>query len=216
MAPGADRERSAPLVFGTGLSRTGTRSAYVELRRLGFDAVHYPYDAATERELFSGAPLSILGTSDAVLDLPAAGFYRQLDELYPGSRFLHTTRERSEWLGAVERHYDSLLAGWPSRPRRFQEFGERITRHVYGAFPFDRDAFAAAYDRHEEGIAAHFADRPGDLLRLDLTRDADSGRIARFLDLPHADPQRCAHITDADELPDDESERTRLRESVLL
>jgi len=175
--------------------------------------VHYPYDARTERDLFGGRELSILSQANAVLDLPSAGFYRQLDELYPGSRFLHTTRERGEWLDAVERHYDSLLADWPARPRRFREFSERITRHVYGAFPFERDAFAAAYDRHEDGIADYFASRPGEWLRIDLTRDADNGQIARFLGLPPA-ARPCSHITDADELPDDASERTRLRESV--
>lgn len=201
-------------VFGTGLSRTGTRSVYVELRQLGLRAVHYPYDAVTERELFAGERVSVLARADALLDLPAAGFYRRLDELNPGSRFVHTARPREEWLEAVERHYRSLQDSWASWPPRFRAFSERITRHVYGAFPFERDAFAAAFDRHEAGVAEHFADRPGDLLAIDVTRGARPAELAEFLGLPGAAASEYAHVTDAHELADGGEERTRLREPV--
>jgi hypothetical protein len=201
-------------VFCIGLSRTATRSVYVELRDLGLRAVHYPFDATTERELFAGSELSILSRNDALLDLPAAGFYARLDELYPGSRFVHTTRPRDEWLEAVERHYRALTDSWADWPRRFREFGERITRHVYGAFPFDRDAFAAAYDRHEARIADHFSDRPGDLLRIEITAGSRPEVLAGFLGLPAGPAPDYAYITDEHELPAHVAERTRLREPI--
>lgn len=197
-------------VFGIGLSRTGTRSVYVELLALGLRAVHYPFDATTERELFSGSELSLLAREDALLDLPAAGFYRGLDRLYPGSRFVHTTRPRAEWLDAVERHYRALAEGWDSWPARFRAFSERITRHVYGAFPFDRAAFADAFDRHSDGVAAHFADRPGDLLELDVRGERSAAELAGFLGLASRSGQ-FAHVTDEHELPAEGAERTLIR-----
>jgi hypothetical protein len=173
--------------------------------------VHYHYDASTERELFEGERLSILDRHQALVDLPAAGFFRQLDERYPGSRFVHTVREREQWLEAVERHYRSLAEAWLTMSERFRAFSERITRHVYGAFPFDREAFANAYDRHEEAVAAHFADRPADMLVLNVADASASTELGAFLGRAPARNGPFPHVTDADEVPDSPFERTQLR-----
>jgi hypothetical protein len=199
-------------LFGTGLSRTGTRSLHVALRRLGLSSVHYPYDALTERELFEGEPsLSILERHQAMVDLPAAGFFRELDRRYPDSRFIHTVRDRNQWLEAVERHYRSLVDNWSSLSRRFREFSERITQHVYGAFPFDRAVFAEAYDRHEGSVASHFVGRPADLLVLDVADASASAELAAFLGRQPASNGDFPHVTDADEVPDSALRRTHLK-----
>ena len=198
-------------LFGTGLSRTGTRSLHVALRGFALSSVHYPYDATTERELFEGeARLSILEHHHAMVDLPASGFFRELDRRYPGSRFLHTVRDRNQWLEAVERHYRSLVDHWSTLSQRFRDFSERITQHVYGAFPFERAAFAEAYDRHEELVASHFADRRADLLVLDVADASASARLAAFLGRPPVSNGDFPHVTDADEVLDSALERTHL------
>jgi hypothetical protein len=173
--------------------------------------VHYPYDASTERELFEGERLSILDRHRALVDLPAAGFFRQLDVRYPESRFIHTVRERDQWLEAVERHYRSLAEDWWSMSERFRVFSERITRHVYGAFPFDRAAFAGAFDRHEEAVAAHFADRPADLLVLNVADASAPTELAAFLGRAPARNGPFPHVSDGDEVPGTPFERTHLR-----
>lgn len=177
--------------------------------------MHYPYDATTERELFGGAPrLSILERHQAMVDLPASGFFRELDRRYPGSRFVHTVRDRDRWLEAVERHYRSLADDWSSLSARFRAFSERITEHVYGAFPFDRRAFTDAYDRHEQSVASHFAGRSGELLVLDVADASAWAGLAAFLDRPPASLGPFPHVTDADEVPDSPLQRTQLRAEV--
>ena len=174
--------------------------------------MHYPYDALTEHELFQGeASLSILERHQAMVDLPAAGFFRELDRRYPDSCFIHTVRDRDQWLDAVERHYRSLVDNWSSVSLRFREFSERITQHVYGAFPFDRAAFAEAYDRHEGSVASHFLGRPGDLLVLNVADASASAELTAFLGQQPASNGDFPHVTDADEVPDSALQRTHLK-----
>jgi hypothetical protein len=72
----------------------GMSSPTEALERLGVRAIHYPYDARTYDELRRGdyRP-SILGEYQAVLDIPVAPFYAQLDAAWPGSRFILTVRD---------------------------------------------------------------------------------------------------------------------------
>jgi hypothetical protein len=124
-----------------------------------------------------------------------------------------TTRERTAWLDAVQAHYAGLLAGWGTFTPRFRVFGERITRRAYGAFPASRSDFAGAYDAHEAAVAAHFATRPGDLLRIDVCAGAGWAELAAFLGAaaPPIDEQPFPHATDADETSDPAVKRTLWR-----
>jgi hypothetical protein len=205
-------------VFGIGLSRTATRSLTLALRRSGLRAVHYPFDLVTERELFGGAPrLTVLEANDAMLDLPAACFFAELDARYPGSKFILTARPAEEWVDAVVDHYERLLAGWPDQPRRFRDFSERITERAYGSFPPTRDGIAAGGERHLGHVAEHFRERPADLLTLDLCHDAAAGgpKLAAFLgSADGAGATAFPHADDDDETMLDGVERTLFKEEM--
>lgn len=85
-------------VINIGLPRTGTYSLTLALIHLGYKTVHYPkkieciegYDAATEVR-FS---------------------YAELNQFYPESLFIYTTRDLSSWLRSCERHKKNYVSGW--------------------------------------------------------------------------------------------------------
>jgi Sulfotransferase domain len=203
-------------IFGIGLSRTGTRSLLIALRGLGCDAVHYPFDRITESELFAGDDeLTLLRRHDGMLDLPAAAFFARLDRCYPGSRFVLTTREREDWIAAVVKHYEGLLAEWDGQPARFREFSERITTHVYGDFPPTRAGIAAAGERHERAVGEHFTGREDDLLRLDVCAGDGWQELAAFLGAEGGAPAtRFPHARDEDETMMPGVERTLFKQEV--
>ena len=213
---GAHPPASTGRIFGIGLSRTGTRSLLLALQGLGFRAVHYPFDSVTERELFEeDGRLSLLEDNDALLDLPAASFFARLDRCYPGSRFVLTTREREEWIDAVADHYDGLIAGWDGYPKRFQDFGERITARAYGSWPPRRAGIAAAGDRHLRAVEDHFSGRPGDLLRLDVCDGGGWKELAAFLGIEEEQIEAgFPHARDEDETMAEGVERTLFKEEV--
>ena len=86
-----------PRIVATGLSRTGTRSLFALLQDCGITAVHYPFDRATQDDLAAGRPPALMAGTTAILDLPAVVSYREIDAAYPGSVFLHTSRDLDEW-----------------------------------------------------------------------------------------------------------------------
>ena len=157
-------------VFGIGLSRTGTSSLTTALARLGLHAHHFP----RSREM--------IATVDAATDTSVAAWYRELDALYPGSKFILTVRRLPEWL-------DSCEALWRTYFDMFDEFTASIHRLLYGREDFDRAAFALAYARHRDQVLSDFKGRDRDLLVLDICAGEGWDRLCPFLgiDIPPAE-----------------------------
>ena len=151
--------RRRPFVFGIGLSRTGTTTLNDALRILGHRAYHLP--PITRVEPGTGSIRLDwpwwMSRFDAATDMTVAVLFRELDATFPNARFVYTRRDRADWLDSCRRHFTEDLY------RRKQALGHRhiidVTRAFYGTPVFDEAAFAAAYDRHEAAVLAHFRGR---------------------------------------------------------
>lgn len=162
------RSSSGGKVFGLGLCKTGTTSLCVALNTLGVRTVHYPSDRQTFDELTAGDfELSILKEYDGVVDIPVVPFYRELDQRYPGSKFVLTVREKESWLGSSRSHWD-YLQEWRERDSEFRRFSDFIVAAVYGILRFERARFSDVYDDHLRRVCEYFEDRPSDLLVMDI------------------------------------------------
>lgn len=171
-------------VFGLGLCKTGTTSLCVALNALGIKAIHYPCDRQTYDELTAGNfELSILREYQAVVDIPVAPYFRELDDRYPGSRFVLTVREKRSWLESSRNHWN-YLEQWGERDSQFKEFSEFIVSAVYGILRFQEDRFCQVYDDHVGRVCEYFEDRPGDLLVMDICGGEGWEKLCPFLGLP--------------------------------
>jgi Sulfotransferase domain len=108
-------------------------------------------------------------------------FFRELDALFPKSRFVLTTRPKQAWLASVA----SLFEGksrWDRSPEGplYNAFHEAC----YGVAHFDAAAFGDAFDRHHEAVRSHFRERSGDLLILDVAETRPWERLSGFLERP--------------------------------
>jgi hypothetical protein len=190
----ADAHFSAvrPKTFCIGLSRTGTKSLTSALGVLGQVIAHHPSDAATFREITSGIyDLTLLrpNGADGVSDLLPAAFFPELDATHPGSRFIHTVRDKVSWLDAMESHWsnkpifedDTDGLDMKVRMRRF------LRAAAYGTYTYDRRRLARAYDEHHARVRSHFADRPGDLLEIDIVGGEGWDVLCPFLGEPVLD-----------------------------
>jgi hypothetical protein len=200
-------------IFGIGLGHTGTRSLNDALNILGYRSVHWPTDRATYRELSNGIyDLTVLKTADALTDITAAVFFAQYDKAYPGSKFIFTQRDINKWaarmLGLMQRRtkywerfmlaasrkggvyqfvfsrdFLSYLKHEPGVRHRI-EFQRLVT---YGGITFgDESRLRYVYETHERNVREYFADRPKDLLILDVVRGDGWDKLCQFLgrDLP--------------------------------
>jgi sulfotransferase family protein len=121
-------------ILGTGLSRTGTMSLTLALRRLGFRAMHY--DRVRLNDILDGSnpnpDFRRYDDVDAVLDIPSAYFYRELLEAYPDAKAILTVRDVESWWKSVERHVN---VHFPYKPPRL--FGYDHRRRALGSSPLD-------------------------------------------------------------------------------
>ena len=140
-------------IFGIGLSRTGTLSL-AALQTLGIETRHYPNDARTQDELRHGHyKLSILQTVRALTDIGISPFYAQLDEAYPDSRFILTTRETEGWLASVEKHFRNYV------DLRREPVDDFVFASVYGSLHFSADRFRYVKELHDENVRRYFSPR---------------------------------------------------------
>lgn len=159
-------------VFCIGFHKTGTSSLGAALAVLGHrvagpfgvrdpDIAAHAVDKAVRRA----------ADHDAFQDNPWPLLYREMDERFPGSRFILTVRDEDEWLQSVVAHF-----GGVSTPMR---------EWVYGAGAGDPVGHEAVYlerlRRHVDDVGRHFADRPGDLLVMDLARGDGWPELCGFL-----------------------------------
>jgi hypothetical protein len=185
--------RAKPKVFGLGLSRTGTRSLTAALHVLGFDTVHYPTDRGTLETLVRGdARFPLLDHYDGLTDITTAPYFEDLDRLHPGAKFILTVREPEGWLRSCRNHWTGRSAyeegpqeGLAAEEHRLHMEIRRFLRAaVYASYDFDEARFLRAYRLHEQAVRRHFAQRPGDLLVLDIAAGDGYEKLAPFLGVP--------------------------------
>lgn len=161
------------MVFGIGLSKTGTTSLDGALELLRIPSVHYPDPALMVAGRFERALEGYGGATD----ITVAAFFRELDAAYPGSKFVLTVRDLESWLESVEYH----LAARDIRKYLGDSPAGIVREIVYGRRDFERQSFAAAYRAHREAVRLYFAERPADLLVMDICAGDGWEKLCPFL-----------------------------------
>ncbi len=170
-------------VFGIGMHKTGTTSLHSAFQLLGLKSAHWKsahWAKAIWREMTTIGVSRTLEEYYALCDLPLTILYRELDQAYPGSKFILTTRDEGKWLASVENHWNpernQFRAAWDSDP-----FTHRVHRELYGRKSFDKEVFLARFRRHNAEVVEHFKDRPGDLLVMNVDRKPGWNALCNFL-----------------------------------
>jgi hypothetical protein len=163
-------------IFCIGLNKTGTISLHQALTALGFSSLHWGGQAsrrAVEQAIRENKPLlEHLGDYDAYSDIQRLSVnFDVLDQQYPRSRFILTTRDVEEWLDSRRRHV--------LRNR------ERKSRGEYdGTFlEIEPDRWRAQFVEHHERVEDYFRGRD-DLLVMRVTEGDGYELLCPFLGVP--------------------------------
>jgi hypothetical protein len=151
-------------IFAIGLSKTGITSLGAALSSLGYRVKKFPLSFDEIRQF------------DAATDSPIALWFQELDLHFPGSKFIYTTRSKTDWFGSCE-------AMWRRQESYFGDsaFISAIHQALFSTTVFSRDAFSMAYDRHDERVRNYFINRPNDLLNLNIDDPTKWERMCHFL-----------------------------------
>ncbi|MEM8863693.1 MAG: sulfotransferase family protein [Chloroflexota bacterium] len=174
--------------FCIGLQRTGTTSLHQAALLLGIRSAPMSADLLYDLE----APL--IDQYDLFSDNPIPLLYQKLDKAYPNSKFILTTRPIEGWLKSVEWLFTHDK---PTLSPEFQEIGDDIHQRLYGRTTFDELVFRAFWHSYHAEVDSYFANRPGDLLRLNFSAGDGWEKLCPFLDVeipvdpfPHTNKRR--------------------------
>jgi hypothetical protein len=174
-----------PKVFVVGLSRTGTTTLTVALRRLGYLAAHWVNPVTGQMLAPEDAALF-----DAMTDGPVADAVEELADRHPDARFILTLRPAESWVRSLLAHMRRehgvadaaalarlLASGAPLlHGGRWAEVYRRQLL-VPGGLP-------AAPAAHAARVRARFRHEPGRLLEFDLWQGDGWAKLCGFLGLP--------------------------------
>lgn len=162
-------------IFGVGWPKTGTTTLQKCFKIMGYS--HKGYTQSLFENLDQA--IRIARRFDTFQDLPWYLYFKELDKVFPGSKFVLTTRNSNRWL----RSYRNTVE--KQNPAERQAL-EEVRRKIYG-FPFSEakdDQLIERYERHNSEVAAYFADRPDDLLTVDWEKGDGWRSLCVFLKRP--------------------------------
>lgn len=169
------QERISPQkIFGIGLNKTGTTTLSKCGEILGFRCT------GCNRKLLEDVVLKndftrlkkIVSRYDLFEDWPWPLVYRQLDNLFPGSKFILTTRRNEErWLNSLKKH--SLRTN-PVKHCRKLAYGYN--------FPHKHEqAHLQFYKKHNDDVRGYFKDRKDAFLEVCWEHGDGWEKICAFL-----------------------------------
>ncbi len=93
--------------------------------------------------------------------------YKELDKLYPNSKFILTVRDINSWLDSYEKHIKHKIA---------DKFEVIVRKKIFKTIRFDEKKMVLAYKKHEKDVLKYFKHRPKDLLIINLS-NLDSWKV---------------------------------------
>ena len=151
-------------IWGLGLSRTGTTTLSYVLNEMGYRHIHYPtYDEM----------MSI--NNDGASDIPVIPIYKELDQKFPNSKFIYTTRDKQAWLASMGPYLE--------RKKTWNQLSCQVQTRikVYNQPFFDYNIYSKAYDDHDKDVKEYFKNRPKDLLILNILSGDKPQKLYDFL-----------------------------------
>ncbi|MBG6203560.1 hypothetical protein IWQ48_004720 [Labrenzia sp. EL_13] len=161
-------------VFCVGFQKTGTTSMETALGILGYRVTSIfgkTTPVETLRSTYVEEGLKIANEYDAVQDMPWPLLFRELDEAFPGSKFILTLRDEDSWWASVLGHFGN-------NPAILQQ----LTYGDDAGAPFgNEDHYRSVYRNHNQAVLDYFKDKPDDLLVMNFSKPVDWENLCSFL-----------------------------------
>ena len=161
-------------VFCIGLNKTGTTTLEKCGELLGLECAScnrsHLEDVTHQRGLQN--IVNTVNEFDLFQDWPYPLIYKELDQLFPGSKFILTTRiNEIAWLDSLKRH------SWRTHPT------QHCRKLAYGfdyPFGFEKEHLQF-YKSHNEAVRNYFSNREDDFIELCWETGSGWGELCEFL-----------------------------------
>jgi hypothetical protein len=174
-------------VFGIGTLRTGTKSLGEAFKLLGYN--HHSFHGRGFTEVMAGNRVPSVKHAelyDSFEDIPWFIIYKELDEAFPGSKFILTTRKSSDiWLAS----YTQLCLKTDSQGMHPRKRGRQNSFSLWGhETPYEDDSYndhIRQYEEHNQKAEEYFKKKdPTRFLRVCWENGDGWEEICNFLNKP--------------------------------
>jgi hypothetical protein len=170
-------------LFIIGLPRTGTTSISVAL----LDNFKVAHTAYTKRAF---------ELAEVISDCPCFSDFKQLDEIFPESKFVYLQRPLEQWLPSIQMLLKKMLPSLKSdnyvNPILKRSF-EQTFDLDFVVNPLDESHLTSCYQRHKQLVSNYFYDK-GDLLSIDVSQSDSLPMLLDFLGLQHSGDEKFPHL----------------------
>lgn len=172
-------------LFIIGLPRTGTTSISVALLDYGFKVAHTAY---TKRAF---------ELADVIADAPCFADYKELDKLFPDSKFIYLDRALESWVPSMQMLLAKMLPELAPKTGYLNPVLKRCMHTTFAplttANPLDRQHLENCYLTHQQAVFEYFA-RRNDLLKIDLSHKDSLNRLLDFLGIENTGALQFPHL----------------------
>ena len=162
-------------VFCIGFHKTGTTTLDLALRKLGYRVTgpNHTKDPNIAEKVHELAD-ELVQQYDAFQDNPWPILYREMDQKYPGSKFIMTIRSSDSWLSSQVRDF-----AYTETPMRQWIYGK-------GCPKGNEALYVERFERHNREVLEYFENRQDDFLLMDLPQGHGWPELCGFLgvDIP--------------------------------
>src|SRR5258706_3532633 len=152
-------------VIGSGLGRTGTLSTKLALEQLGFGPCHHMVEVFMHPESIplwvaagagQGDSPAIFADYQSVVDYPGCRFWRELMDVYPDAKVLHSTRDPQRWFESTQATIFAPGSALDNPPEPMRPFFEVLAKELAGHL-HDRGFMLDYFNRHTDAVLAAVA-----------------------------------------------------------
>lgn len=159
-------------LFIIGLPRTGTTSISVALLNYGFKVAHTAY---TKRAF---------ELADVVSDAPCFSDYKELDQLFPGSKFVYLDRSLEKWIPSIQMLINKMLPELKPRIGYLNPVLKRSFNTTFATLtakdPLSATHLEDCYENHQQEVFDYFVGR-NDLLTIDISQSGSLKELLTFI-----------------------------------
>ncbi len=157
-------------IIGLGLSRTGTTSLDHFLKKLGYDSHHFIPG------LFQKPNWQFLENCDAVMDSPIPLIYQEIDERFPNSRYILTTRDEESWLTSMKWMLTHGKVIW-----NYSAELQKYHQELYHCYRYKEHILRRRWREYHEEVKDYFKDRPQDIYTINISEGFDTKALCQWL-----------------------------------
>lgn len=172
-------------LFIIGLPRTGTTSISVALLDYGYKVAHTAYTKCA------------FELADVISDAPCFSEYKQLDVLFPNSKFVYLDRALEKWLPSMQMLLNKMLPELNPKSGYLNPVLKYSFNNIFSLStttdPLQKEHLWLCYLNHQKQVLEYFSNRD-DFLKIDINQDGSFKMLLDFLDIHAIETNNFPHL----------------------